>query len=1037
MGAAADVSVLGLAVDSTGVTKANTALDDMVVAGKSAETSATRLEQTWSRASDTIATGGATIKRTHAEMSDAAEKFIASLQREIDVFGKTRGEIARIEASALGLSKAERDMAASLGNAIDQMHREEDAAKRLASAQDQAAASSSAFLTRLREQVATQGMTTKELMAYRAAQLGVAGEAKGLIDQIEGATKATHGFSFETAAAKRELLVLAHELSQGNYKRFGGSLLVLGEQTGAASLLFSGLGIAALLATAAIGGYAALVIKGAHESEALNNALRLTGNYAGLTEGAFNSLSRTVATSSGVTINVARDINQALIATGQFGPRVIGAVADAVGRYSKITGETADKVVADFAKMGSGVARFAEEKNRTLNFLTVTQYAYIKQLEEQGRAEDAELVVLKALSEHLGGPLVQNLGTLERTLHTVSEAWHDFWDAALSVGRTKTLEEKIAEIDQQLAKSRPGNAVQRLGAGVAGVVTLNPGMVGSALRGDALQSDLSPAERDAANDERMALAKEKLRTEETALGIAEQARVQKAGITAQDYLDKLDKEAKGVSLVTRELGIYRQELEKARNAIESRRSQGDKITPEQEAQISPQTQAAREAFIREKYRNKSGGSHTAMDVDIERQKKLIEQEKALYDSRNSALDQYFHAALIDEADYYAGRRVAAEEHLANVRKEYDEEKRLLEQRLKSAAPNQRVEVQKQLVDAEARYNQELTRTSGIMAKDSLGQYTRRQQDSLKLTEANARAIAQEIAQRTASNKTLQDSIEEMGLTQKQLEALRIARLEEQAAREEAQLSELKGIGLNEADARQLQIKIDLLKEQIKLQGTRVSRQSSLDTDPIAGAQRGLQGYLDEIDRAGKATENAVGSAMRSLEDDLTTSLSKGKFDVHSFVDLVISEVNRLYIVRPLLASLFGGGGASGLIGGLGGLLGGSSSPTTGDFARMDRGQTSGGGGLGGLLSSIGSFFSGFFADGGYIPPGQWGITGEHGPEPVYGGKTGATVQSNKTDRPGLTVVNHFTINGSSDRRSQQQIAQETGASVQRALTRNA
>lgn len=44
--------------------------------------------------------------------------------------------------------------------------------------------------------------------------------------------------------------------------------------------------------------------------------------------------------------------------------------------------------------------------------------------------------------------------------------------------------------------------------------------------------------------------------------------------------------------------------------------------------------------------------------------------------------------------------------------------------------------------------------------------------------------------------------------------------------------------------------------------------------------------------------------------------------------------------------------------------------------------------LGGLLKAG---FSGFFADGGFIPPGQWGIAGENGAEPVFGGRKGATV----------------------------------------------
>lgn len=44
-------------------------------------------------------------------------------------------------------------------------------------------------------------------------------------------------------------------------------------------------------------------------------------------------------------------------------------------------------------------------------------------------------------------------------------------------------------------------------------------------------------------------------------------------------------------------------------------------------------------------------------------------------------------------------------------------------------------------------------------------------------------------------------------------------------------------------------------------------------------------------------------------------------------------------------------------------------------------------GLKGLLSG----FAGGFAVGGYIPPGQWGITGEAGPEIVSGGRSGATI----------------------------------------------
>jgi hypothetical protein len=45
-------------------------------------------------------------------------------------------------------------------------------------------------------------------------------------------------------------------------------------------------------------------------------------------------------------------------------------------------------------------------------------------------------------------------------------------------------------------------------------------------------------------------------------------------------------------------------------------------------------------------------------------------------------------------------------------------------------------------------------------------------------------------------------------------------------------------------------------------------------------------------------------------------------------------------------------------------------------------------------SAVGSLFDGFFADGGYLPAGKWGIAGERGPEPIFGGRTGLTIQPN-------------------------------------------
>lgn len=50
---------------------------------------------------------------------------------------------------------------------------------------------------------------------------------------------------------------------------------------------------------------------------------------------------------------------------------------------------------------------------------------------------------------------------------------------------------------------------------------------------------------------------------------------------------------------------------------------------------------------------------------------------------------------------------------------------------------------------------------------------------------------------------------------------------------------------------------------------------------------------------------------------------------------------------------------------------------------------------GAIGGGITKFFGGFFADGGTLKPGQWGIAGENGPEPIFAGSTGMTVVSNK------------------------------------------
>ncbi|WP_334007221.1 phage tail tape measure C-terminal domain-containing protein [Burkholderia orbicola] len=118
----------------------------------------------------------------------------------------------------------------------------------------------------------TAGKTQAELAALKAEQLGAGQAFSTYTKSIADATNHTHEFSsamLKNKGVQREMLVLMHELSQGNYKAFGGSMLVMGERTGFdLTKLFSGTALAATAATAAIAGTISVVHHAQKELEA-------------------------------------------------------------------------------------------------------------------------------------------------------------------------------------------------------------------------------------------------------------------------------------------------------------------------------------------------------------------------------------------------------------------------------------------------------------------------------------------------------------------------------------------------------------------------------------------------------------------------------------------------------------------------------------------------------------------------------------------------------------------------------------------------
>lgn len=218
------------------------------------------------------------------------------------------------------------------------------------------------------------------------------------------------------------------------------------------------------LALGAVGAVAAAVgaamYNGWQQSRQLQNALALTGNTAGITEGQFNGLVESFAASTRGAGN-ARDMLQALVASGEATSSTFNSLAAGAAALSRVNGQTAADSVKAFNGMSDSVSAWASKANRAYNYLTAEQYRQIMALESQGRTSDAVRLNMEALTSTLQGRTTPQMGYLERAVRATGEAWDWFWQKASGIGRAETTEEKLKQVQAQLAYARRSLTTER------------------------------------------------------------------------------------------------------------------------------------------------------------------------------------------------------------------------------------------------------------------------------------------------------------------------------------------------------------------------------------------------------------------------------------------------------------------------------------------------------------------------------------------------------------------------------------------------
>jgi len=182
----------------------------------------------------------------------------------------------------------------------------------------------------------------------------------------------------------------------------------------------------------------------------------------------------------------------------------------------------------------------------------------------------------------------------------------------------------------------------------------------------------------------------------------------------------------------------------------------------------------------------------------------------------------------------------------------------------------------------------------------------------------------------------------------------IAQIEQKFAKDlKRQIKELQDLQ-NEANADEINKAIEditnasneALKQQKILAEQAYEQQRSFEY----GWKKAFDEYADNATNAARAAERIFQQTTRTMEDTIVNFAKTGKFEFRGLINDILEQLLRSQI-QQLLAKTFG--------------------------AFNSRGGA----------SSLGNLFGGFFANGGTLPSGKFGIAGEAGPELITGPAT--------------------------------------------------
>ncbi|MFJ3431022.1 phage tail length tape measure family protein [Pseudomonas fragi] len=230
------------------------------------------------------------------------------------------------------------------------------------------------------------------------------------------------------------------------------AIAALGAGAGGAGISMLAMVGAATAAAAAIGLLIYAYNKGSKEADAYNNALILTGNYAGTTAADLGDMAKRVGSSTTTVADAATALamlaESAKIPVAQF-----EMISTTALQMEDATGKAIRETIAEFERIADSPTKAIAALNEKYGFLTASVYEQVRALEHHGDrqaaaviAENAYATAMDARSEQIK----KNLGAIERAWDDVTSAAKSGWDAIFDIGRKDTSGPDVTKIQQKI-----------------------------------------------------------------------------------------------------------------------------------------------------------------------------------------------------------------------------------------------------------------------------------------------------------------------------------------------------------------------------------------------------------------------------------------------------------------------------------------------------------------------------------------------------------------------------------------------------------